>query len=170
MVKPIEIHVSPSGNYSQIMREVIAAARNATKVTIKDAARVVAETAKTLVAEDTGLLKSTIQGKSRKARGEDRFIGTVSTATVGKMQSIGSKYKRRDGSMGRHRPRLISYGYGRDQEIGHTSGSYKFKPFLRPALVQNIETVRDILKANMGREAVKHAARRGRPPKATVRP
>lgn len=143
------------------VNRVLRSMRNATKETCKKAAEVVAERAKQKVPVKSGVLRESIEGKARKARGEDRFLSTVSTNTKGKTVFEGEIFKqtKKGGKVigkaaaGARNRKVIKYGYGLDVEIGRPSGNYKSTPYLRPALNESIDDIQKIMKEETAKEA-----------------
>lgn len=128
------------------------AIRGLERAGLQRVADVVAGHAKENVAVDSGHLQDSIKGKVRKRRGRDELTATVSTNTKGPKQRL---IRRRDGTL-KFITERIRYGYGLDQEIGRTDGtSYAYHPYLRPALQQSQEEIREILREEYARGAVR---------------
>lgn len=152
-------------------REMAKAVRNANKATIQAIVDVVAKRAKERVPVVSGRLRDSIRGRVRKARGEDRLTGSVSTNTKGMPKYL---YGTRNTKADSKRLKKISsklilqYGYGLDVEVGRAGRKYKSTPYLRPAMLESAETMQRILSGELQIEAKKAGvpkARRGRPRK-----
>ena len=129
---------------------------------VKEFALKTADRAEKLAPEGpTGNLKRGIKGKVRKARGEDRFIGTISQNTEGKQSST------RKGRV--KTPRRSNYrGYGLDVEVGRTDRKYTSTPHMRPAFRATIPEIPTLFKQGAAKEARKQARKRGRPRKTKI--
>lgn len=113
----------------------------------------VAEKAAMKAPEQTGCLKSSIRGKVRKARGRDELMATVSSNTKGKIKTV-SKMRYENGVLKtRTYETKVNYGYGLDVEIGRPGGNYSSTPYLRPALLESVGEIKEILREEYARQA-----------------
>lgn len=138
---------------------------------LKEFASSVAEMAKEIVPEKTGVLKDSIVGRVRKAYGgkPGEYAASVSTNTASKkLKNIGeyrtwtyvdSKGKLR--KRGRRR-KISKYGYGLDVEVGHADGNYKKTPYLRPAFYASAKKIRETMRAAVEIHASRQRSKAGR--------
>lgn len=154
------VRVDVTSELSMDKQKMLWACRQLNKAAVLQIDGVVAEEAKKLVPVRSGLLRETIRGKARKARGEDAMIATISTNTKGKWKEVtkknGEPVKAKDGRTLR---RQVKYGYGRDVETGRPSGGYKSTPYLKPAVIGSLPEIERIYKAEAVKAALKTRAK-----------
>jgi len=140
-------------------KRVLKSMRTATKETIRESAGVVAERAKKKVRVKTGILRDSIEGKARKARGEDRFLGVVSTNTAGVYVKAGIIYDRKGRAYG-ETPEYINSKGKKRRVMNRKPNKFRYGgkiekdfPYLRPALTESIDDIHRIMKQQAGRQA-----------------